>query len=70
MGHEESRERVKRWRSLTTESVQSATLSLEGVDNIERGDSLALSMLGVSDSIPDDTLKESLQNTTCFFIYH
>jgi hypothetical protein len=55
---------------LTTETVQSATLSLEGVDNVQGGDSLALGVLGVGDSIADDTLKEGLQNTTGLLVDH
>jgi predicted deacetylase len=35
--------------SLGTESVQGAALSLESVDDIERGDRLALCVLGVLD---------------------
>ncbi len=45
---------------LTTETVQGATLSLECVDNVERGDSLALGVLSVGDSVADNTLKECL----------
>ena len=55
---------------LTTETVQSAALSLEGVDNIERSDGLALGMLGVCDCITNDTLKERLENTTGLLVDH
>ena len=45
-------------------------MSLQGVDNIERGNSLALGVLSVCDSIADDTFKEGLENTSGFFVDH
>ena len=36
------------------------SLSLKSIDDIERGDSLALGVLSVCDGIADDTLKEGL----------
>jgi hypothetical protein len=45
---------------LTTESVKGAALSLEGVDNVEGGDSLALGVLSVGDGVADNTLEEGL----------
>ena len=57
-------------RRLTTETVQGAALSLEGVDDIERCDGLALGVLGVGDGVTDDTLKESLEDTTGLFVDH
>lgn len=56
--------------ALTTETVQSATLSLESVHNIERGDRLALGVLCVCDRVPNDALQESLQNTSSLLIDH
>ena len=50
--------------SLTSESVQGASLPLEGIDNIHGGDSLPLGVFGVGDGIPDDVLEEHLQDTT------
>ena len=50
--------------SLTSESVQSASLPLEGIDNIHGGDSLPLGVFGVGDGIPDDVLEEHLQHAT------
>ena len=47
--------------SLASESVQSASLPLQGVHHIEGGDCLATSVLCVGDGIPDDVLKEHLQ---------
>lgn len=45
-------------------------MSLEGIDNIERSDGLALGMLSVCDSITNDTLKEGLENTTGLLVDH
>jgi hypothetical protein len=56
--------------TLTTETVESAALSLEGVDHIERGDSLALGVLGIGDCVANDALEEGLKNTTGLFVDH
>jgi len=48
---------------LTAESVQGAALPLEGIDHIHGSDGLPLGMLSVGDGIPDDVLKEHLQDT-------
>ena len=45
-------------------------MSLEGVDNIEGGDGLALGMFSVCDGITDDTLEEGLENTTSLLVDH
>ena len=37
--------------NLTTETVESATLSLEGIDDIKSSDGLASSVFSVSDSV-------------------
>merc|ERR1711993_158167 len=50
--------------SLTSESVEGASLPLEGIDDIHGGDGLPLGVLGVGDGIPDDVLKEHLEDTT------
>ena len=57
-------------KHLTTETVQGAALTLQGVDDIQRGDSLALGVLSVGDGITDDTLEEGLENTTGFLVDH
>ena len=57
-------------KRLTTETVESAALSLESVDNVERGDGLALGVLSVCDGIADDTLEEGLEDTTGLFVDH
>ena len=55
---------------LTTEAVQGAALSLEGIDNVEGGDSLALGVLSVCNCVTNDTLKERLENTTGLLVDH
>ena len=55
-------------RSLTSESVQSASLPLQGVHHVHGSDSLALGVLGVGDSIADDVLKEHLQHSACLLV--
>ena len=54
--------------SLTSESVQGASLPLESIDNIHGSDGLPLGVFGVGDSIPDDILKENLEDSTGLFI--
>ena len=49
---------------LTSESIKGTALPLEGIDDIHSGDSLPLGVLGVGDGIPDDVLKEHLEDTT------
>jgi hypothetical protein len=55
---------------LTTETVQGAALALQGVDDVERGDSLALCVLGVCDGITDDTLEEGLEDGARLLVDH
>ena len=57
-------------RLLSTETVQSAALSLESVDNIEGGDGLSLGVLSVGDGVSDDTFEEGLQDTAGFLVDH
>ena len=59
-----------RARHLSTETVQSAALSLESVDDIERGDCLPLGVLCVGDRVTDDTFEEGLEDTTGLFVDH
>ena len=54
------RDRDERIAHLSTETVQSAALSLEGVDNVEGCNSLTLGVLSVGNSVADDALKEGL----------
>ena len=55
-------------RCLTAETVESAALSLEGVDNIHGCDSLSLGVLGVGNGITNDVFQENLEDTTGFFV--
>jgi hypothetical protein len=55
---------VMRSSCLTTETVQGAALSLQSVDDVERGNGLALSVLGVGNGIANDALEERLQDPT------
>ena len=54
--------------SLASKSIEGASLPLEGIDNIHGGDSLPLGVFGVSDGIPDDVLKEDLEDSTGLLI--
>jgi len=49
---------------LSTETVEGSALSLQGVNDIERGDSLSLGVLGVGDRVSDDVLEEDLEDTS------
>jgi hypothetical protein len=49
---------------LSTETVEGSALSLQGVNDIERGDSLSLGVLGVGDRVSDNVLEEDLEDTS------
>ena len=53
---------------LTTETVQSTSLSLQSIDNVHGSDGFPLGMLGVGDSITDDIFQENLEDTSGFFV--
>src|SRR5262245_27568784 len=53
---------------LTSETVQSAALSLQSMDYIKSSHSLATCMLSVGHCITDDVFQEDLQHTTGFLI--
>ncbi len=55
---------------LTTETVESAALSLKSIDDIKRGDCLPLGVLSVGDSVANDALEERLENTTGLLVDH
>ena len=57
-------------RSLTTETVEGTALALEGVDDVERGDGLALGVLSVCDGVADNTLEEGLEDTAGLLVDH
>lgn len=53
---------------LTSESVQSTSLTFQSIDDVHGSDSLSLGMLGVGDGITDNVLEEHLENTTCLLV--
>jgi len=57
-------------RRLTTETVEGAALALEGIDNVEGGDGLALGVFGICNGVTDDGLEERLEDTTGLFVDH
>jgi hypothetical protein len=54
--------------NLTSETVQSAALAFQSVDDVHGGDCLSLSVFGVGDGITNDIFQEHLQDTTGFFV--
>ena len=50
------------------EAVESSSLSLEGVDDVESGDGLSLGVLGVGDGVPDHIFEENFKNTSGLFV--
>lgn len=61
---------VRRVATRPTATGELTPLPLERVDNVQRGDSLALGVLGVGDRVADDTLEEGLEDTTGLFVDH
>jgi hypothetical protein len=61
------RERRKK-NDLTAETIEGASLPLEGVDDIHGRDGLPLGVLGVGDGVTDDVLEEHLQDTASFLV--
>jgi hypothetical protein len=59
---------VDRLCGIHLESVQSATLTLQGVHDVTGSDRLAAGVLGVGDGITDDVLQEHLQDTARLLI--
>lgn len=50
--------------ALTSETVQGASLTLQGIDDVHGGDGLSLGVLSVGDGIANDVLEEHLQDAT------
>ena len=59
---------VQETRKLSSKAIQSASLPLQGIDNVHGGDSLPLGVLSVGDGISDDVLQEDLENSTSLLI--
>ena len=55
-------------RGLAAKAVEGAALALEGVDDVEGGDGLALGVLGVGDGIADDVLQEDLEHAAALLV--
>jgi len=55
---------------LATETIEGASLALEGVDDIEGGDGLALGVFGVGDGVTDDRLQEGLEDAPGLLVDH
>ena len=54
--------------ALTSETVESLSLTLEGIDDIHGGDSLTTGVLSVGNRVANDVLEEDLQHTASLFI--
>lgn len=63
-----SRQDERRRRESAAEAVEGATLPLERVHDVHRGDGLALGVLCVRHSVADDILEENLENTAGLFV--
>lgn len=50
--------------------IKLTSLSLEGIDNIQRCDGLSLGVLSICDGIADDTFEEGFKDTTGLFVDH
>ena len=55
---------------LATETIEGTALALEGIDDIERSDSLALGVFSVGDSVTDDGFEERFQDTAGLLVNH
>jgi hypothetical protein len=53
---------------LTSETVESASLAFQSIDNVHGCDGLSLGVFGVCDGITNDVLEENFQNATGFFV--
>lgn len=59
---------AKKQSSLTSETIEGASLSLEGIDDIHGGNGLSLGVLGVCDCITNHIFEKDFQDSTGFFI--
>lgn len=59
---------IRSKHNLTSESVESTSLSLESVDDVHSGNGLSASVFGVGDGVSDDVLEEYLEHTTGLFV--
>ena len=54
--------------NLTTKTVDSASLTLESIYNVEGSDGLSLGVFSVSDGIADDAFEEDFEDASGFFV--
>ena len=59
---------LKKLSGLTTESVQSTSLSLQSIDDVHGCNGLSLSVFCVGNSISNNILEEHLENSTSLFV--
>jgi hypothetical protein len=52
----------------TTKTIESPSLTLQGIDNVHGRDSLATGMFRVGHGIPDDILEEDLEDAAGFLV--
>ena len=53
---------------LSTKSIESAALTLQGIDNVHGSDSLSLGVVSVSDRVANDALQKDAQNGAGLFV--
>merc|ERR1711899_327115 len=58
----------KNLQKLSSESIKSASLPLQGIDDIHCCNRLPLGMFGVGNCITDDIFQEDFQNSSSFFV--
>jgi hypothetical protein len=65
-----NKKKYERFRraSLTAETVQSTSLTLESIDDVKRSYSLAFGVFSVGNGITNDVLQKDLEYTTGFLI--
>ncbi|KAI7811629.1 putative histone H4-like, partial [Triplophysa rosa] len=52
----------------TSEAVQSASLSFQGINNVHGSDGLSLGVFSVGDGVTNNILQKHLQNTASLFV--
>ena len=59
---------LRRSKRSSSETVESSTLSLEGIDDVESGDGLSLGVFSVGDRVSDDVLEERSEDSSGLLI--
>ena len=55
-------------KSLSTETVEGSSLSLQSIDDVHGSDGLSSGVFSVGNSVSDDVLKENLKDTSGLFV--